>query len=109
MIVVEGILVLHSARLRRAADLIVYVEVPAAIRLVRSIRRDVAERGRTVESVLDQYLGTVRPMHEQYVASMRSCAQLILSGSVEPLENVRRILAQAPSRVCSVPGSSREE
>jgi uridine kinase len=67
----------------------------------------VAERGRTVESVLDQYLATVRPMHEQYVASGRSCAQLVLSGEDDPQQNIRRVLTQLPAHICPLPGSSQ--
>lgn len=84
LVVIEGILVLTSERLARAADLIVYVDAPDDIRLARRIRRDLNERGRTVESVLDQYLKTVRPMHESYVACGRERAQLVLDGTSEP-------------------------
>ena len=64
--------------------LIVYVDAPDDIRLARRIRRDLSERGRTVESVLDQYLKTVRPMHESYVVCGRERAQLVLDGTSEP-------------------------
>jgi len=53
--------------LRRLLDLKVFVDTPADLRLMRRIQRDVAERGRSLESVLRQYLQTVRPMHERYV------------------------------------------
>ena len=83
LLIVEGILVLSSDVLVRAADLIIYVDAPDDIRLTRRIRRDVAERGRTVESVLDQYMATVRPMHETYVLPGREKADLILDGTDE--------------------------
>ena len=83
LLIVEGILVLTSDILVRAADLIIYVDAPDDIRLMRRIRRDVAERGRTVESVLDQYMMTVRPMHETYVLPGREKADLILDGTDE--------------------------
>jgi len=86
LIVVEGILVLQSLRLVRAASLIVYVDTPDDIRLVRRIRRDISERGRTVDSVLDQYLGTVRPMHRAFVESTRDRARLVLDGTREPTQ-----------------------
>jgi uridine kinase len=78
LIVVEGILVLAEPELVRRMDLRVYVDADDDIRLARRIRRDVAERGRSVESVLDQYETTVRPMHLQFVAPTRGKADIII-------------------------------
>jgi uridine kinase len=78
LIVVEGILVLAEPELVRRMDLRVYVDADDDIRLARRIRRDVAERGRSVESVLDQYEATVRPMHLQFVAPTRGKADIII-------------------------------
>jgi uridine kinase len=83
VIVVEGILVLADASLRARFDLAVFVDAPADVRLVRRVQRDVAERGRTVESVLAQYLATVRPMHEAFVAPSLAHAHLVLDGTAE--------------------------
>lgn len=78
LIVIEGILVLAEPELVRRMDLRVFVDADDDIRLARRIRRDVAERGRSVDSVLDQYEATVRPMHLQFVAPTRRIADLIL-------------------------------
>jgi len=78
LIVVEGILVLAEPELVRRMDLRVFVDADDDIRLARRIRRDVAERGRSVDSVLDQYEATVRPMHLQFVAPTRRIADLII-------------------------------
>ncbi len=80
MIVLEGILALHDPRLRALSDLSVYVETADDIRLARRILRDVSERGRSVESVIRQYMATVRPMHLQFVAPSRAHADMIVSG-----------------------------
>ncbi|MBP5160008.1 MAG: uridine kinase, partial [Lachnospiraceae bacterium] len=67
VIVVEGILVFENKELRDMMDIRIFVDTDADERLVRRIRRDVSERGRTLESVLNQYITTVKPMHEQFV------------------------------------------
>ena len=61
-------------------DIKVFVEAPDDIRLARRVRRDIRERGRDVEGVLSQFLGTVRPMHEQFVAPARPLADLVVVG-----------------------------
>lgn len=94
ILVVEGILVLSDPALRSCFDLSVWVECPADIRLVRRLRRDIAERGRTVDSVLQQYLATVRPMHEAYVQPSAAFAQLHLDGT-QPTEQSVATLAAA--------------
>lgn len=80
IIIVEGILTLAHPRLAALADLRVFVDAPADVRLARRLRRDVAERGREVGGVLDQYLRTVRPMHEAHVEPSRALAALVLNG-----------------------------
>lgn len=78
IIVLEGILVLADEPLREMMDIRVYVDTDSDIRLLRRIRRDVAERGRTLESVLDQYERFVRPMHLQFVEPSKRYADIIL-------------------------------
>ncbi len=75
---VEGILVLESQELRELMDIRLYVDVDADERVLRRIRRDTAERGRTVESVIQQYLSVVRPMHLQFVAPSKRHAHIII-------------------------------
>lgn len=81
VLVVEGILVLAEPELRARMDLAVFVDAPSDLRLIRRARRDVAERGRTVESVFAQYLATVRPMHERFVEPSKAHAHLVLDGA----------------------------
>lgn len=93
VIVVEGINALVHAGLRGRCALTVYVDAPADIRFIRRLRRDVAERGRTAESVVAQYLEQVRPMHETWVEPCKHVADLVLSGEAPVAESVGRILA----------------
>ena len=81
VIVVEGILVLVHPELREQMDHKVFVHAPDDIRLIRRIRRDVAERGRDVSEVLEQYLKTVRPMHQAFVAPSQAHADLVVDGT----------------------------
>jgi uridine kinase len=78
IVVVEGILVLWEPTLRERFDLKVFVDTDADLRVIRRIERDVAERGRTVRSVIDQYLGTVRPAHEQFIEPSKRYADVII-------------------------------
>ena len=78
VIVVEGILVLHYTQLRNLFSLKVFVDTPADIRYIRRLTRDIKERGRTMESVVNQYLKTVRPMHEQFVEPSKYFADIIV-------------------------------
>ena len=78
VVVVEGILVLWEPRLRERFDLKIFVDTPADLRLIRRLRRDVAERGRTPESILDQYLTTVRPSHERFIEPSKRYADVIV-------------------------------
>ncbi len=80
VVIVEGILVLADAALRRMLDLKIFVDTDADLRLARRIERDIRERARTVESVLDQYLATVRPMHLEFVEPSKRHADIIIPG-----------------------------
>jgi uridine kinase len=77
-VIVEGILVLELDEIRALMDVKLYVETDDDVRFIRRLRRDIAERGRSVESVIEQYLGTVRPMHRAFVETSRRHADLIL-------------------------------
>jgi uridine kinase len=78
IVVVEGILVLWEQSLRERFDLKVFVDTDADLRVIRRLGRDVAERGRTVHSVIEQYLGTVRPAHEQFIEPSKRYADVII-------------------------------
>jgi uridine kinase len=75
---VEGILVLENAALRELMDIRLFVDVDPDERFIRRLRRDTAERGRTMESVIAQYLKVVRPMHDQFVAPSKRHAHIII-------------------------------
>mgnify|MGYP000970339158 CR=1 FL=1 len=77
-LIVEGILVLELEEIRNEMDVKLYVETDDDLRFIRRLRRDIAERGRTVDSVVDQYLNTVRPMHLEFVEKSRRHADIIL-------------------------------
>jgi len=78
VVIVEGILLLDNLALRELLDLKVYVDTPADIRFIRRLTRDIKERGRSMESVVGQYLASVRPMHEEFVEPSKKWADIIL-------------------------------
>lgn len=77
VIVVEGILVLHDPALRERFDLKVYIDADIDLRFIRRLRRDVEERGRTPEGIIEQYLTTVRPGHEEFIEPSKRHADVI--------------------------------
>jgi uridine kinase len=78
IVIVEGILIFAEPRLLEQMDIKVFVDTPDDIRFIRRLRRDIAERARTVESVIEQYLATVRPMHMQFVEPSKRYADVII-------------------------------
>ena len=90
VVLVEGILVLYEPALRELFDLKLYVDTDADVRLIRRLRRDIAERGRAVDNVIAQYLATVRPGHEQFVEPSKRHADVIIpeGGRNEPALDV---------------------
>ena len=78
VIVVEGILIYESRELCREMDIKIYVDTDADVRILRRIVRDVRDRSRSLESVIDQYLTTVKPMHEQFVEPSKRRADVII-------------------------------
>lgn len=93
LIVLEGLFTLWWAELRPSLDLKVFVDAPPDLRLLRRITRDVTERGRSVESVLAQYVGTVRPMHDRYVEPTRVHADLVVANGGPVEECVELVVA----------------
>ncbi len=77
-LIVEGILVFTDAALRGLMDIKVFVDTDSDTRFIRRLQRDVAERGRTMDSVIDQYLSTVRPMHLEFVEPSKRYADVII-------------------------------
>ena len=77
-VIVEGILVLYEPELRRLMDLKIYVDTESDLRILRRLERDINERGRTFDSVHDQYLATVRPMQMQFVEPSKRYADIVI-------------------------------
>jgi len=78
VIIVEGILIFAEKELRDEMDIKLFVDTDADVRILRRIVRDVRDRGRSLESVVNQYLNTVKPMHEQFVEPSKRCADVII-------------------------------
>lgn len=78
VIILEGILVLFDERLRNLMDIKVFVDTDDDIRIIRRIQRDMKERGRTLQSVIDQYLDTVKPMYHQFIEPTKRYADIIV-------------------------------
>src|SRR5271155_2329768 len=91
-IIVEGLFTLHWEEVRPVYRTKVYVDVGHAVCLPRRMRRDIEERGRTVESVLKQYAQTVEPMAEKFVKPTRQFADIVLSGSDPIEENAKKVI-----------------
>lgn len=84
VVLVEGILVLAEPELRSELDLKIFVDTAPDIRLARRIERDIQERGRTIDNVIDQYFSTVRPMHLEFVEASKRYADLIIPEGANP-------------------------
>lgn len=93
LVVVEGLFTWWWEPVRRLLALKVFVDAPADVRVIRRLRRDVAERGRTMDQVLQQYLMTVRPMHDLYVEPCRPSADLVVNSEGTPAESAELVIA----------------
>lgn len=78
VILLEGILILAIEELRNLMDIKIFVDAPSDIRLLRRIKRDVQNRGRSLDSVIDQYISTVRPMHQQFIEPSKCYADIVI-------------------------------
>lgn len=78
VILLEGIFVLAEEAVRNMCDILVYVDTDSDIRFIRRLKRDIEERGRSLDSVCNQYLNTVRPMHEQFIEPSKKYAHIII-------------------------------
>jgi uridine kinase len=78
VIILEGILVLEDERLRDLMDIKLFVDTDADLRIIRRLLRDIKERGRSIDSVIDQYIGVVRPMHNQFIEPTKRYADVII-------------------------------
>ncbi len=78
LIIVDGLMVLYDERIRNLLDLKIYVETPADIRFIRRLKRDILERGRTMDSVIKQYTEVVRPGHYNFIEPTKEYADIII-------------------------------
>lgn len=93
VVVVDGILLFADPRLRRMFDLRIYVDVADDVRFIRRLLRDLTERGRSLENVIEQYLDTVRPMHLEFVEPSRRHADVIIPEGGQNRVGIEMILA----------------
>jgi uridine kinase len=108
IIIIEGILIFAEQRLLDEMDIKVYVDTPDDIRFIRRLRRDVAERGRTAESVIEQYLATVRPMHMQFVEPSKRYADVIIPEGGHNLVSIGLISGRIRERLADARRSRGE-
>jgi uridine kinase len=101
IVIVEGILIYADARLLEQMDIKVFVDTPDDIRFIRRLGRDIAERGRTVDSVIEQYLATVRPMHMQFVEPSKRYADVIIPEGGHNLVSIDLISGKIRERLAS--------
>ena len=105
VVVIDGILLLSDPSLRDLCEVKVYVDVDADIRLIRRIRRDTAIRGRSLESVLEQYLTTVQPMHLQFVEPSKRYADVIVPRGGNNTVAIEMIVAKIQRRLSARAGA----
>ena len=101
IVIVEGILIYADPRLLEQMDIKVFVDTPDDIRFIRRLRRDLAERGRTVESVIEQYIATVRPMHMQFVEPSKRHADVIIPEGGHNLVSIDLLSGKIRERLAS--------
>ena len=99
VIIVEGILIFQNPALRDMFDIKIFVETDADVRILRRALRDVEERGRTLQSVVTQYLTTVKPMHEQYVEPSRKYADIVVLEGGHNLVALEMIMQRIQSHI----------
>jgi len=104
VILLEGILLLAEPRLRSLLDFKVFVDTDADVRLIRRIRRDLRERGRTLEDVTRQYLSTVRPMHLEFVQPSKRWADIIVPEGGKNRVALEMVIARVEQLVSQVGG-----
>jgi uridine kinase len=107
IVIIEGILIFVDARLLEQMDIKVFVDTPDDIRFIRRLRRDIAERGRTVDSVIEQYLATVRPMHMQFVEPSKRYADVIIPEGGHNLVSIDLISGKIRERLSGALTASR--
>jgi uridine kinase len=97
VIIVDGLLILWDAELRSMMDIKVFVDTDADLRFIRRLKRDIQERGRTAESVIEQYVDTVRPMHLEFVEPSKRYADVIIPDGGYNLVGVDMLITKIKS------------
>lgn len=97
IIIVEGILIFAVEKIRELFDITLFLDVPADLRLLRRIQRDMRERGRDLERINNQYLREVRPMHEEFVQPCKEYSDIVISGDWNISETVDAITKKLSS------------
>jgi uridine kinase len=101
IVIVEGILIFAEPRLLEQMDIKVFVDTPDDIRFIRRLKRDIAERGRTLDSVIEQYIATVRPMHNQFVEPSKRYADVIIPEGGHNLVSIDLISGKIREKLAS--------
>jgi uridine kinase len=101
IVIVEGILIFAEPRLLEQMDIKVFVDTPDDVRFIRRLQRDIAERGRTLDSVIEQYLATVRPMHIQFVEPSKRFADVIIPEGGHNLVSIDLISGKIRERLAN--------
>jgi uridine kinase len=103
VILVEGILIFADKAMRELMDLKIYVDTPDDLRFIRRLQRDVLERGRSVDHVIEQYLATVRPMHLEFVEPSKRHADVIIPHGGQNEKGIQMVVAQIERMIESLP------
>jgi uridine kinase len=101
VVIVEGILILAERELRDLLDIKIFVDTDADIRFIRRLTRDVVERGRSLPSVIEQYLATVRPMHNEFVEPSKRYADLIIPEGGHNFRAIEMLVSRVREAVAS--------
>ena len=104
VVVIDGILLFAEQRVREACDVKVFVDADADVRLIRRIRRDMTERGRPLDEILEQYLSTVQPMHLQFVEPSKRYADVIVPRGGHNEVAIEMLVAKIRARIGALPG-----
>lgn len=97
ILILEGILIMNYPKLRRLLDLRIFVDAMSDIRMERRVQRDIAERGRTPKEVMDRYLKTLKPMHDEFIEPMKMHADIILNNHQNSPVNIDEVIARINS------------
>jgi uridine kinase len=101
IIIVDGILIFGKKRLRELMDIKIFVDTDADERLIRRVRRDILERGRSVEMVMNQYLNTVKPMHLEFVEPSKHWADIIIPRGADNLVAIDMVVTKIKSMIAA--------